>query len=79
MATATATVTEKEKKVKKELTPQQIENRRRQTVTILRFGTLKDPEFWTQPYVDIELFFDNFSGMEKVKNNLALYGKLFQK
>ena len=72
MATTTekATVTEKEKKVKKELTPQQIENRRRQTVTILRFGTLKDPEFWKQDYVPVDLFFETLPAMEEIKKTL---------
>ena len=58
------------KKVKKELTEKQIENRRKQTVTILRFGTLKDPEFWKKDYAPVDLFFETLTAMEEIKKTL---------
>ena len=73
MATATekTTATEKDgKKGKKALTEKQIENRRHQTVTVLRYGTLKDPEFWKQDYVPVDLFFETLPAMEEIKKTL---------
>jgi len=58
------------KKAKKELTEKQIENRRRQTVTVLRYGTMKDPEFWKQDFVPVDLFFETLTSMEEIKKTL---------
>jgi hypothetical protein len=61
----------KEKSAKeKQLTPQQIEVRRRQALTILKHGTLQDPDFWSQDYVDVDLFFDTFKAFEEIKKKL---------
>ncbi len=68
-ATEKATATEKVKK-SKELTEKQIENRRHQTVTVLRYGTLKDPDFWKQDYVPVDLFFETLPAMEEIKKTL---------
>lgn len=66
-----ANAPEKEtKKAKKELTEKQIENRRKQTVTILKFGTLKDNDFWKQDYVPVDLFFETLTAMEEIKKTL---------
>lgn len=58
------------KKVKKELTEKMIDNRRRQTVTVLRYGTMKDPEFWKQEFVPVDLFFETYSAMGEIKKSL---------
>ncbi|MFZ2656621.1 MAG: hypothetical protein WAX69_16930 [Victivallales bacterium] len=65
-----AAVKETAKKAKKELTDKQIENRMKQTVTILRFKTLQSPDFWKQEYVPVELFFETLGKMEEIKKTL---------
>jgi len=62
--------TEKENAELTEKELKQIENRRKQTVTILKYGTLKDGEFWAQDYVDTELFFSTLSAMNEINKTL---------
>ena len=61
---------EKEGKKVRVLNEKQIENRRRQTVTCLKYGTLKDPEFWKQEFVPVDLFFETLTAMEEIKKTL---------
>ncbi len=67
---ANETAVKETKKVKKELTDAQKENRMKQTVTILRFKTLQSAEFWKKEYVPVDLFFETLTAMEEIKKTL---------